>query len=78
MISVREAEEGIGQKIYRTIPNDYDATMSAINQGKALSLVANGSEIAGSFSDLTDALLNGDRQGVNKSKKQKKGFFNIW
>ena len=78
VISVREAEEGIGQKIYRTIPNDYDATMSAINQGKALSLVANGSEIAGSFSDLTDALLNGDKPGVNKRKKQKKGFFNIW
>jgi pilus assembly protein CpaE len=78
VISVREAEEGIGQKIYRTIPNDYDATMSAMNQGKAISLVANGSEIDGSFRDLTDALLNGDKPGGNEKKKQKKGFFSIW
>lgn len=78
VISVKEAEEGIGQKIYRIIPNDYDATMSAINQGKALSSVAKGSEIAGSFRDLADALLNGDKSVLNKGKKQKKGLFSIW
>jgi len=34
LISLKEAEESLKQKIYCLIMNDYQTTMSAINQGK--------------------------------------------
>jgi pilus assembly protein CpaE len=39
-ISLKDAEESIGLKVFWTIPNDYKTTMSAINNGKTLSQVA--------------------------------------
>ena len=39
VITLREAEQSIGKKVFWVVPNDFHATMSAINQGKPLSLV---------------------------------------
>ena len=33
-ISLKDAEAGIGKELFWTIPNDYAATMAAINNGK--------------------------------------------
>ena len=39
-ITLQDAEKCIGNEIFWTIPNDYKTTISAINQGKALSEIA--------------------------------------
>jgi pilus assembly protein CpaE len=57
MISLEEAEQSINQKIFWHIPNDYTTTMSAINQGKSLFIVARGSEITTNFRDLATTFL---------------------
>jgi len=49
LISLEEAERTIDQGIFWQIPNDYQTTMSAINQGKDLSSIAPGAEISKSF-----------------------------
>ena len=51
-ISLKEAEEGIGRPISWTIPNDYSATMSAINQGKLLRDIAPRAEITRNIYEL--------------------------
>jgi pilus assembly protein CpaE len=56
-ISLADAEEGIGQPVFWTIPNDYKTSMTAINNGRPLSQVAPRSEIARSFSELTEKLM---------------------
>jgi pilus assembly protein CpaE len=66
-ISLKEAEESLKRSIFWTIPNNYQAAMSAINQGKPLSVIAGGSEIAKGFKDLT-AFLAGSGE-VTKAKK---------
>jgi pilus assembly protein CpaE len=56
-ISVADAEAGISQPIYWTIPNDYKTTMAAINSGKPLVQLAPKTEIAGNFTDLAEKLI---------------------
>lgn len=70
-VSMEEAEETLNKKIYFTIPNDYRITMSAINQGKPLSLVAHGAETATKMRGLASILSGRDE------KKRKKTFFGL-
>jgi pilus assembly protein CpaE len=56
-ITLEDAEAGIGQKVFFSIPNDYKTTMAAINSGKPLSDLAPQSSIAGSIIDLSDKLI---------------------
>jgi pilus assembly protein CpaE len=67
-ITLRDVEKGIEQKIFWTIPNDYRTTVSAINQGKALSKVASRAPITKNLKNLADALLK------PKEGKEKKGW----
>ena len=60
LISLKEAEASIGQKIFWLIPNDFPTTMSAINQGKVLSSVAGGMEITKNLRELAFAFLPED------------------
>jgi len=55
-ITLKEAEEGIGRPIAWTIPNDYAATMSGINQGKLLQEVAPRAEVTKNLQDLATSL----------------------
>ena len=65
LISLKEAEETIKQKIFWLVPNDYLTTMSAINQGKTLSSVANGAEITKNLRELASHFLGkGSKQEV--------------
>ena len=52
VISPKEAEESINQKIFWFVPNDYPTTMSAINQGKTLGSVAPGAEVSKNLREL--------------------------
>jgi pilus assembly protein CpaE len=71
-ISLKEAEESLKKQIFWTIPNNYLATMSAINQGKPLSAVAGGADISKSFKDLTQTVI-----GSSEPKKVKKAFWGL-
>jgi pilus assembly protein CpaE len=64
-ISLSDAEEGIGKSVFWTIPNDYLTSMSAINQGKELSVLSRKSQISKSIHDLAATVIDGE-------KKQKK------
>ena len=69
VITPKEAEESINQKIFWFIPNDYPTTMSAINQGKTLSTVAPGAEVSKNIKELAS-------QFIEKEEKEKgKGRF---
>jgi pilus assembly protein CpaE len=59
-ISLRDAEESIGKKVFWTIPNDYKTTMSAINNGKPLSQIASKSPVARNMERLADSFFEGE------------------
>ena len=61
MISLEDAEKSLKKKIFWNIPNDFQTTMSAINQGKPLSVMDSASEITASFRELA-ALVTGKGQ----------------
>ncbi|MGA1839211.1 MAG: AAA family ATPase [bacterium] len=69
-ITLKEAEESINKKFLCCIPNDYQMTMSAINQGKPLAALNNKARISKSFMDLS-AIITG------KKSKKKKGIFGL-
>jgi len=52
MISQEEAVKSLNKKIYWLLPNDYRTTMSAINQGKPISMIDPKSELARNFVKL--------------------------
>jgi pilus assembly protein CpaE len=56
-IPLEDAEAGIGQQVFFSIPNDYKTTMAAINSGKPLSELAPQSPIAGSIIELSQKLI---------------------
>jgi pilus assembly protein CpaE len=74
VISLKEAEEAIDKKIFWLVPNDYSTSMSAINQGKALSMVAHDAEISKSFRELA-AAFSGKEERKEKRRVWNKGFF---
>ncbi|NIS71310.1 MAG: AAA family ATPase [Proteobacteria bacterium] len=57
-ISLKDAEDGIKKRIFRTIPNDYRATMSAINHGKPVCEMTPRKPIAKDIRELATALLH--------------------
>ncbi|UCH82439.1 MAG: AAA family ATPase [Nitrospiraceae bacterium] len=56
-ISLKDAEKGIQRNIFWTIPNEYQLTMSAINQGKPLTAMSNKSDITRKIRNLAAACL---------------------
>jgi pilus assembly protein CpaE len=56
-ITLEDAETGISQSVFGSIPNDYKTTMAAINGGKPLSQLAPQSPIAASFIELSQKLI---------------------
>jgi pilus assembly protein CpaE len=67
-ISLKDAEAGIGKELFFTIPNEYGATMAAINNCKPLFEIAPKSEITKCFLDLAVSLSN-PRAEEEKRKK---------
>lgn len=66
-IPLKDAEAGIGREVF-TIPNDYNVTMAAINNGKPLLEIAPRSEISKRFQELA-ASLNSRNTDIVKKKK---------
>ena len=69
-VSIPEAEESIRQKIFWSIPNDYKATMSAINQGKPLSQVVSKAPVTRSISEMANYLVKEDNEDTTKGHKR--------
>jgi pilus assembly protein CpaE len=69
-VSIREAEESIRKNIFWSIPNDYKATMSAINQGKPLSQVVRNASVTQSIREMADCLVQEDK-GDNKKRPKR-------
>jgi pilus assembly protein CpaE len=72
-ISLKDAEESLNKKIMFSIPNAYKITMNAINQGKPISAVAQGTEIWKKYRELT-YLFSGNGEKEKVSKKRKGGY----
>lgn len=70
IISLKEAEESIGKKAFWVVPNDFQLSMNAVNQGKPLSLVDGNAEITRAIRDMAAALA-GRRQGDVKDKEKR-------
>ncbi|UCG66295.1 MAG: AAA family ATPase [Deltaproteobacteria bacterium] len=69
-VSISEAEESIKQEIFWSIPNDYKATMSAINQGKPLSKVGRKAPVTRSLTEMANCLVGEDREDTTKRTKR--------
>jgi pilus assembly protein CpaE len=67
-ISIKDAEISLEKKIFWTIPNDYQTTVTATNRGKALSQFAPREEITRNFRNLAAEM------GPDSEKKEKKGW----
>ena len=65
-ISLKDAEESIGKKVFWTIPNDYKTTMSAINNGKTLSQIAPKAPVTRSMEGLADSFFEGEEDQETK------------
>jgi pilus assembly protein CpaE len=75
IISLKEAEESIGKKASWVIPNDYQMSMSAINQGKPLSVVDGNAEISQAIRNIAMALAGKGR--IEAPDKGKKAFLGL-
>lgn len=76
-ISLKDAEESLKKKILWSIPNAYKISMSAINQGKPLYTIAQGTEIGKKFRELAhtfSAHKNG-KMHSGSVRKPEKGIF---
>jgi pilus assembly protein CpaE len=69
-VSIPEAEESIKQEIFWSIPNDYKATMSAINQGKPLSQVVSKAPVTRSIREMANYLVREDNEDTTKRPKR--------
>ncbi len=67
MISLEEAERSINRKFFWIIPNDYQNTMIAINQGKTLESVASKNAVAENFKQFASAFLQKREVETEKS-----------
>ena len=77
VITLREAEQSIGKKVFWVVPNDFHATMSAINQGKPLSLVEPDAEVTEAIAEMAAALA-GRRTGTgNGREKDRRAFLGL-
>ena len=71
-ISLQDAEESIHKKIFWTIPNDYNTTMSAINNGKPLSEIASKAQITKNLNNLADTFAPEEENQTTKWWKMKR------
>jgi pilus assembly protein CpaE len=76
-ISLKDAEEGIGQPVFWTVPKDCESTMAAINQGKVLSQIARRSSVTKSVRGLA-ATLVGDTGGEPVQAKNRWSLPKLW
>ena len=76
LVSTKEAEESVKKKFTWSIPNNYQLTMSAVNQGKPLCDLDAGAEISRKFKELSSALSGkSEKEGREGSAVSRMGKF---
>ncbi len=70
-LTVQDMEKALGLPVFRRVPNDYQTTLSAINQGKTLLSAAPKSAVARALGDLAHALA------PVEEGERKKGLFGL-
>jgi pilus assembly protein CpaE len=75
-ITLKKAEETIGQPIYWQVPNDYRSMLGARNAGVPLLQHAPKSKLQSSLASLATALC-GKAGADPQAKKEKRGFFSF-
>jgi pilus assembly protein CpaE len=55
-ISLKDAQAGIDKELFWIIPNDFNTTMAAINNGKPLAEISSRAAVTKSFEDLARTL----------------------
>jgi len=68
-VSLEEAEQGIQQKIFWSIPNDYRTTIAAINHGKTLSEIASKAQVSRNLEALADAVIQPEDYQEKKRRR---------
>ena len=71
-LTLEDAERSAGLKVFWTIPNDYQTTMSAINSGRTLSQIASKAAVTKCIEDL------GDRLTVKPQERSEKGGWSFF
>jgi pilus assembly protein CpaE len=71
-ISIEDAENAIGEKIFLSIVNDYRATMSAINKGQPLTRLEPKAAITKNFRGLANTLLQADPLPQEEAQQEKR------
>ena len=77
VITLREAEQSTGKKVFWAVPNDFNATMSAINQGKPLSMVEPGAEVTEAIAEMAAALAGRQTGGGREKEKERRAFLGL-
>jgi pilus assembly protein CpaE len=67
VISLKDAEKGIGKRVFWQIPNDFQNTISAINQGKTLLAIAPKADITQNIRELASKFTR--QTDIQKEKK---------
>jgi pilus assembly protein CpaE len=66
-LSLKDAQNGIKKELFWIIPNDFNTTMAAINNGKPLAQIASRAAITKSFEEMAKALHQSkNRQEIKK------------
>jgi pilus assembly protein CpaE len=68
-VSLKDAEVGIGNKIFWTIPNDYETTLTAINYGKPLPELASKAMVTTKVRQLAGVLANREEKPKKRTWK---------
>jgi pilus assembly protein CpaE len=58
LMTLESVEKALGVKVFWTLPNNYPVAIAAVNQGFSLQDCDSRSDIAKSYSGLTDAVVN--------------------
>ncbi|HYV39738.1 MAG TPA: response regulator [Gemmataceae bacterium] len=74
-ITMKKAEETIGQSVYWQVPNDYRSMLGARTAGVPLLQHAPKSKVQASIADLAKALIG--KPASEAPKKEKRGFFSF-
>ncbi|MBW1939992.1 MAG: hypothetical protein JRI28_01205, partial [Deltaproteobacteria bacterium] len=76
-ISIEDAEKSFDKKIFRTIPNDYNTTVSAINKGKPLTQFASNERITENFRQMAASICPSCEEKEGKKKRKFWKFFSL-
>lgn len=70
-VTVSQAEEAIGRRVYSTISSDWDAALSSVNFGQAVGQAKPGNKISKDIAMLIERLENGGELSESSEKARK-------